>query len=99
MPNQEAKTCAKKLVEEFVCRYGIQTDLHSDQERNLESLLFAELCKFLEIRKIRTLPLHPQSDVLVERFNRTLKEALKKRVYEDPCNHRDVHQQRLRRTI
>lgn len=112
MPNQEAKTSAKVLVEEFWCRYGIPTELHSDQGRDSESLLFAELCKLLEIRKTRTLILHSQSDGLVERYNRTLKEALKEKEYDDPCawdvhlpyvmegtDRRDVHQQRLCRTI
>ncbi len=90
MPNQEAKTCAKFLVEEFFCRYGMPSVLHSDQGRNFESQLFAEVCKMLEIRKTRTSPFHPQSDGLVERFNRTLKSALKKRALDEPSDW-DVH--------
>lgn len=34
--------------------------------------MFQEVCRLLGIRKTRTTPLHPQSDGLVERFNRTL---------------------------
>lgn len=90
MPNQEAKTCAKVLVEEFWCRYGIPTELDSDQSQNFDFLLFSELCKLLEIRKTRTLHLHSQSDGLDKRYNRTLKEALKEKVYDDPCTW-DVH--------
>uniref|UniRef100_A0A3B3QC10 Gypsy retrotransposon integrase-like protein 1 n=1 Tax=Paramormyrops kingsleyae TaxID=1676925 RepID=A0A3B3QC10_9TELE len=70
--NQEAVTVAKVLVEEWVCRYGCPRSLHSDQGRNFESLVFQELCQLLEINKTRTSPYSPQSDGLVERFNRTL---------------------------
>ncbi|XP_030845845.1 uncharacterized protein LOC115925941 [Strongylocentrotus purpuratus] len=72
MPNQEAKTVANIFVEEFVCRYGIPNELHTDQGRNFESNLMSEVCKLLGIKKTRTCPLHPRSDGMIERFNRTL---------------------------
>ena len=46
--------------------------LHSDQGTNFNSTLFQELCKLLGIQKTRTTALHPQSDGMVERFNRTI---------------------------
>lgn len=52
--------------------FGVPTELHSDRGRNFEAQLFMEMCKHLRIHKTRTTPLHPQSDGLVERFNRTL---------------------------
>ena len=30
IPNQEAVTVAEKLVSEFVCRFGVPRELHSD---------------------------------------------------------------------
>ena len=36
------------------------------------SILVAEICKVLGIKKTRTTPYHPQGDGMVERFNRTL---------------------------
>lgn len=71
LPNQEAKTVARVLVEEWVCRYGTPRSLHSDQGRNFESNLFGELCRLLGINKTRTTPYQPQSDGMIERFNRT----------------------------
>ena len=83
LPDQEATTVAEKLVNEFICRFGVPRELHSDQGRNFESKVFAEICKLLDIEKTRTTPLHPQSDGQVERFNRTLVEMLRGKIKED----------------
>ena len=72
IPNQEAATVATKITEEFFFRFSPPEQLHSDQGRQFESELIAEVCKLLGINKSRTTPYHPQSDGLVERFNRTL---------------------------
>ena len=72
MPNMEACTVAKLLVEEIFCRVGVPQIVHSDQGRQFESNLFQEMCKLFGIEKTRTTPYHPQSDGMVERFNRTL---------------------------
>ena len=72
LPNQQAETIANVLVTEFICRYGIPLQIHSDQGTNFESNLFHHLCSLLGIDKTRTTAYHPQSDGLVERFNRTL---------------------------
>ena len=76
LPNQEAITVAKVLVNEFFCRFGIPLELHSDQGRNFESNVFQEVCRLLHIKKTRTTPLHPQSDGMVERLNRTIEAQL-----------------------
>lgn len=82
LPNQEATTVAEVLVKEYVCRYGVPMELHSDQGRNFESNIFQEMCAMLGIHKTRTTPLHPQSDGMVERLNRTLEAQLSKFVDE-----------------
>ena len=76
LPNQEAETVAKVLVDQFVSRFGTPAQLHSDQGRNFESQVFTEMCKLLGIEKTRTTPLHPQSDGMVERYNRTLEHQI-----------------------
>ena len=78
----EAATVAKILVEEVVARFGVPTYIHSDQGKQFESLLFQEMCRLLGIRKTRTTPYHPQSDGMVERFNRTLTTMLSAYVNE-----------------
>ena len=83
LPNQEATTVAEKLVNEFICRFGVPRKLHSDQGRNFESKVFAEICKLLDIEKTRTTPLHLQSDGQVERFNRTVVKMLRGKIRED----------------
>ena len=76
LPNQEAKTVADAFVKEFVCRFGVPRRLFTDQGTNLQSALFKEVCKLLEIDQERTTPYHPQSDGLVERMNRSLEAML-----------------------
>ena len=86
MPNMEARTCAKILVNEAVSRFGVPNKIHSDQGRQFESNLFAEMCDLLQIEKTRTTPYHPQSDGMVERFNRTLCAMLSTLVDENHDN-------------
>ncbi|KAL0147701.1 hypothetical protein M9458_056979 [Cirrhinus mrigala] len=74
LPDQEAETVANALVEGMFSRFGVPQSIHSDQGRNFESKVFSCMCSQLGINKTRTTPLHPQSDGLVERFNRTLAE-------------------------
>ena len=53
------------------------TPVHSlRQGRNFEYAVFGEMCNLLGMTKTRTTPLHPQSDGMVERFNRTLEAQL-----------------------
>ncbi len=78
LPNQEATTIAEALVRECICRFGVPLFLHSDQGRNFEATVFAETCRLMGIKKTRTTPYHPQSDGMVERFNRTLEAQLAK---------------------
>ena len=76
IPNQEACTVADKLVQEFISRFGCPRQIHTDQGRNFESKLFKRMCEMLQIEKTHTTAFHPQSDGLVERFNRTLENML-----------------------
>jgi len=74
--DQQAETVANKLVNEFVCRFGVPRELHSDQGRNFESVVFQEMCRVLGIEKTRTTAYNPKSDGMVERYNRTIVNAV-----------------------
>ncbi|GFV82415.1 retrovirus-related Pol polyprotein from transposon 412 [Trichonephila clavipes] len=74
--DQEASTVAEVLVQHWISRFGVPLQLHSDQRRNFDSEVCKRLYKILAIDKTRTTALHPQSDGMVERFNRTIRNSL-----------------------
>ena len=84
VPNHTAQTVADKLVVEFFTRYGCPQQIHTGQGREFQSDLFKILCRKFGIRQTRTTPYRPNSDGLVERFNRTLKQMLRAFAAENP---------------
>ena len=77
LPSQKAEVTARAAVDEFFSRFGFPFQLFSDQGRNFESKLFEALCKALEIHKARTTPYRPSANGQIERFNRTLLDAVR----------------------
>ena len=73
--NQEASPIAQTLVDEFCC-FSPPRQLNSDQGRQFESEVIAQICKLLRIVKSRTSSYHPRSDGQVEQFNCTLLDML-----------------------
>ena len=78
LPSQHAEVIVEKLVHEFIARFGSPLEIHSDQGRNVESALFKEVLKLLQIKKTRTTAYRPKSYGLIERFNATLGRMIKK---------------------
>lgn len=72
MPDHKAKTLATSSVKEVFSKIGIPLILHSDQGTDFTSSLFSEVCQLFQIHKTRTSTYRPQSDGMVERFNRTI---------------------------
>lgn len=75
----DAEHIADELVKLF-SRVGIPKEILTDQGSNFTSQLLTEIYRLLHVHRIRTTPYHPQSDGLVERFNKTLKSLLRKTV-------------------
>ena len=69
--NKCADTVAEVLVDKIILRFGMPLVIHSDQGREFENGLMKSLCSLLGCVKTRTAPYHPESDGMVERFNRT----------------------------
>ena len=82
MKTVDAEAVAEELLKLF-SRVGIPKEILTDQGPNFTSRLLAELYQLLHVDALRTSPYHPQTDGLVERFNRTLKEMLRKSAQED----------------
>ena len=72
LPDKTAQSVADAFFSQIVCRFGMPMVIHSDQGREFENRIMQELCILCGSHKTRTTPYHPQSDGLVERFNRTL---------------------------
>lgn len=76
VPDMTAPTIAQALVTGWISRFGVPKRITSDQGRQFESTLFAELLRTFGITHLRTTPYHPQSNGIIERWHRTLKAAL-----------------------
>ncbi|PNF18074.1 hypothetical protein B7P43_G03322 [Cryptotermes secundus] len=83
---QDAGTVAKAFVEEVVLKFGIPQVLLTDQGSNFLSELFANMCKLLKIKRIKTTAYHPQSNGALERTHRVLVEYLRCYILEDQTN-------------
>lgn len=72
IPDCTAKTTAKIFVEKIICRYSAPAQLLTDRGTNYMSELIQQVCQFFDTKKLSTSPYHPQTDGLVERFNKTM---------------------------
>lgn len=62
IPNQLATTCAKVLVKNWICQYGVPDSIHSDQGRNFAFQVFEEMCHLLNINKTWSTAYHPEGN-------------------------------------
>ena len=83
-----ADTVADVLVNKIILRFGMPLVIHSDQGREFENGLMKSLCSLLSCVKTQTAPYHPESDGMVERFNRTcLMMTIGMNYYHSSCMH------------
>ena len=72
LPDKTAQSVADAFFNQIVCRFGMPSVIHSDQGWEFENKIMQELCLLGGSHKTRTTPYHPESDGMVELFNRTL---------------------------
>lgn len=77
IPNHEAVTIAKNLVENFICKFGIPDSILTDQGKDFTSKLLQEISKLFKIKQINCSAYHPQSNGALERSHLTLADYLK----------------------
>ncbi|XP_066969245.1 uncharacterized protein [Macrobrachium rosenbergii] len=76
-----SKVVFEKLMD-FFSRYGLPRKIQTDCGTNFTSKVFKGKCAELAIQHITSVPYHPESQGVVERFHQTLKFILKKYCYE-----------------
>ena len=72
VPDKLAATIADLLVEQIISTHGVPAEILSDRGKAFLLGLMKEVEKILGFHKVNTSTYHPQTDGLVERFNRTL---------------------------
>ena len=77
LPSQTAEVTAQAVVNDFFERFGYAFEILTDMGRNFESKLFSAICQAMQIHKPKTTPYRRSTNGQVERFNRTLMDAVR----------------------
>jgi hypothetical protein len=80
LPRATAEETSNFIYNEIICRHGCPKYLLSDRGTHFNNKIIEELTEKFEIKHLFSSPYHPQTNGLVERFNRTLCESLAKMV-------------------
>lgn len=85
LPNITTPVVIEALSNIFT-RIGFPEQILSDNGPQFKSELYQQVCRFFKIKIIKSTPYHPISNGLVERFNGTLKNMLRKAAETEPKN-------------
>ncbi len=80
------KATSKAIAQELflLCSLvGIPREILTDQGTPFMSWTMADLCRLLQVKQLSTIIYHPQTGGLVERFNKTLKQMLRRVAADD----------------
>jgi Integrase zinc binding domain/Integrase core domain len=72
------KRVSEFIYQTIICRHGCPKQILSDRGTHFRNEIVDSLLKKFEIQHLLSTPYHPQTNGLVERFNRTLCESLAK---------------------
>ena len=81
-PNKEAATVARIIVEQVICRYGTPLSIVTDRARELDGDLMREICRLLDVDKLRTTAYKASTNAAAERFHRTLNSMIGRMIDE-----------------
>ena len=73
---------ARALTEEVFAMYGMPLFIISDLGREFKNQTMCEICRLIDVHKLRTTSYKPSTNGMVERFHQTLNSALEKVVNE-----------------
>ncbi len=73
-------TCARAFIRGWISRFGVPEVVVSDRGTSFTSRMWDDLSNLLGFKPHFTTAFHPQSNGLVERFHRTMKQALRARL-------------------
>ena len=79
MSSITAEECATALLHHWISRFGVPESIVTDRGRQFTSGLWTELGNLLGISRCRTTSYHPQSNGIIERQHRILKERIMSR--------------------
>ena len=78
MADADAKATSQFLYEQIICQHGCPQIVLSDRGTHFNNNMVKQLMEKFGINHLLSSPYHPQTNGLVERFNRTLCELLAK---------------------
>jgi len=90
LPNKEAETVAKALVQRIFTRVGCVLELLSDQGKEFDNALLTALCNLLGTHKLRTSPYKPSTNASVERLNRSIGSLIAKCIDDNQKNWTEI---------
>lgn len=83
LPSIEAERVAEELVEIY-SRIGVPAEMLTDMGSQFTFEVMKEVSRLLSLKQMTTTPYNPACNGLVEKFNETLKQMLKRMYIERP---------------
>ena len=84
--HQTAKTITKFLYQGYMLIVGTPARLLSNCGANFKSSITGKICKLLSVKKLQTMPYHPQTNWLVERSHQTIMQKIGKLGEDEKAN-------------
>jgi transposase InsO family protein len=80
LQSTSARACTDALVEGWIARFGVPAHISTDRGVQFTSEVWSLLCDTLGVSHSMTTSYHPQSNGMIERSHRQIKDSLRSRV-------------------